>query len=150
MPERSAAWGGWVAFAGVFMIIVGALNLCQGLVALIWDERTAVVANRLIVVDVTAYGWVLLVSGALLCVVGAGLLGAQTWARITGIVLVGLHALTQVAWLSAYPIWALLMLAMDTFIIFALTAKWSDAKAALGAHSGAASQERYRDMRAPT
>ncbi len=146
--DRSAAWGGWVAFAGVLMIIEGALNLGQGLVALIWDERTAVVANRLVVVDVTGYGWTLLLSGVVLCVVGAGLLGGRTWARITGIIIVGLHALTQIAWLGAYPVWSLLMLALDTFIIFALTAKWSDAKAGLGAHSEGATMP-SRDMRAP-
>lgn len=60
----------------------------------------------------------------------------------------GLHALTQIAWLGAYPVWSLLMLALDTFIIFALTAKWSDAKAGLGAHSEGATMP-SRDMRAP-
>ena len=57
-----------------------------------------------------------------------GLLAGMTWARIVGIIVVGLHAIAQVAWIGAYPIWSLLMIALDTLVLFALTARWSGAR----------------------
>ena len=59
---------------------------------------------------------------------GLGLLAAQTWARITAIVIVIVHAIIQIAWLGAYPVWSLLMIALDTVVLYALTAGWSDVR----------------------
>jgi hypothetical protein len=47
-------------------------------------------------------------------------------------VLVCLHAVTQIAWLGAYPVWSLLMIALDTVVLFALTARWTDVRRDLG------------------
>jgi len=125
--STSSGWTGWIVFAGVMMIVVGSINVMQGIFALIWDDRVAVTRNNLYVVDLTGWGWTVLLSGVVLFLVGLGLLGGQTWARVTGIIIVGLHALTQVMWLGAYPVWGMLMLALDTIVLFALTARWSAA-----------------------
>ena len=39
--------------------------------------------------------------------------------------------MTQVAWIGAYPVWSILMIALDTVVLFALTARWSSARDAL-------------------
>src|SRR5215216_2650495 len=77
-------------------------------------------------------GFVVFAGAMLLMTVGAGLLATQTWARITAIVLVCLHAVTQIFWLGAYPVWSLLMIALDTIVLFALTARWADVRERLG------------------
>jgi hypothetical protein len=51
----------------------------------------------------------------------------QTWARVIAIIIVGVHAIIQVAWMGAYPAWSLLMLALDIVVLFALTARWGRA-----------------------
>jgi hypothetical protein len=131
--ERSGkALAGFVVFAGALLMVVGLVNVFQGFVALFADERLVMTRQNLVVVDVTAWGWTLIISGLLLMAVGGGLLAAQTWARITAIVLLCLHAVTQTAWLGAYPVWALLMIALDTVVLFALTARWSDVRDRLG------------------
>lgn len=127
-----AAMAGFVVFAGALLGVVGLINVFQGLFALFSDERLVVTPNHLFVVDVTGWGWTLLIFGLVLMGVGAGLLTAQTWARITAILLVSLHAVIQIFWLGAYPVWALLMIALDTVILFALTARWSDVREKLG------------------
>jgi hypothetical protein len=127
------AWAGWIAFAGTMMALVGMINIFQGVVALVWDERVLVTADRFILVDVTSWGWTLLLSGVLLVVTSLALLRGLTWARITSIVVVGLHAVSQVAWLGATPVWSLLMIALDTVVLFGLTARWADARPELGA-----------------
>ncbi|SHN24876.1 DUF7144 family membrane protein [Cryptosporangium aurantiacum] len=122
-----SAWTGWIVFAGAMLIVVGVINAFQGFIALIWDERVVVTSANLVVVDLTGWAWTILLFGLLLLAVGAALLQGQTWARVTAIILVGLHAVVQIAWLGAYPVWSLLMIGLDTVILFALTAKWSEA-----------------------
>ena len=135
---RGGAWAGWVAFAGTMLLLIGGLNIFQGIVALIDDEHVVATANRFILVDITSWGWTLVLSGVAMLAIGFGLLAGATWARIAGIVVVGLHAVAQVAWLGAYPVWSLLMIALDTTVIFALTARWSEAHDSLGSFDGRA------------
>ncbi|WP_432937011.1 DUF7144 family membrane protein [Kribbella sp. CA-253562] len=130
--QRGMALAGFVAFAGAMLMVTGLINVFQGLVALVADDRLVMTPDDLVVVDVTAWGWVLIVSGLLLMAVGGGVLSAVSWARFAAIVVVGLHAVTQVAWLGAYPIWSLLMIALDTVVLFALIARWSDVRDRLG------------------
>ena len=125
---RGSAWAGWVAFAGTMLLLIGGLNIFQGIVALIDDEHVVATANRFILVDITSWGWTLLLSGLVMLAIGFGLLAGATWARVAGLVVVGLHAVAQIAWLGAYPVWSLLMIALDTTVIFALTARWSEAR----------------------
>jgi hypothetical protein len=133
MAERSGVvMAGTVVFAGALLLVVGLVNIFQGFIALFSDERLVLTRRNLIIVDVTGWGWFLTISGLLMLAVGAGLLVAQTWARIAAIVLVCLHAVTQIGWLGAYPVWSVLMIALDVLILFALTVKWSDVRERLG------------------
>ncbi|QUQ68712.1 DUF7144 family membrane protein [Kutzneria sp. CA-103260] len=117
---------GWVVFASVLLIVTGAVNVVEGLVALGRRGRVVVVEDRLYLVDtVITWGLVLLVFGAVLVAVGVGLLTLSEWARLLAIVIVGLHAISQVFWIGAYPVWAVLMIALDTVLLFGLTARWS-------------------------
>jgi uncharacterized membrane protein len=123
---------GFVAFAGALLMVEGLLNVVHGLTALLSDERLGIHRDNLIIVNVTAWGWVVLISGLLLMPIGGALLTGAPWSRIAGIVVVSLHAVTQIAWLNAYPVWALLMIALDVIVLYALTARWSDVRASLG------------------
>jgi hypothetical protein len=132
IAKESSAWAGWVLFAGTMLLVTGLINVIEGIIALADDKRLAWTPTNLVVVDVTGWGWTLLIAGLLMLGTGAGLLMTQTWARITAIVLVSLHAVIQVAGLGAYPVWSLLMIALDTVVLFALTARWGEARASLG------------------
>jgi hypothetical protein len=120
------------------LLVISAINIFQGFVALIDDERVAATPDGFVLVDLTSWGWMILLFGLAMLAVGIGLLLGMTWARYAGILVVGLHAVTQVASLGAYPIWSLLMIAFDTFVLFALTARWSEARTDLRAYDGQA------------
>jgi hypothetical protein len=126
--RKSEAWAGMVAFAGTILLVIGAINFFEGLIVLFNDERVVVLPEKFVFVDLTSWGWSLLLFGVALLAVGAGLLATQTWARIAAIIVVGIHAVWQIVSLGAYPVWSLLMLALDTFVIFALTARWSSVR----------------------
>lgn len=126
--QASRAWTGWVFFAAVLMMIIGAINVFEGIVGLIYRDRTVVVQNRLYVVNLTGWALTLVVFGGVLVVVGIGLFTARPWARWTAVAIVALHAIFQVGWLDAYPLWSILMLALDVVVLYALVARWSDMK----------------------
>ena len=126
--QRSRVWQGWILFGALGMIIVGVINIFEGIVTLVYRDRTIVIADRLYVVNVVGWGILVLVSGAILTCAGLGVLAAWAWARVVAIVCVGLHMIVQIASLAAYPVWSVLMLALDVVVMYALVAAWQNAE----------------------
>ncbi|HEV7898913.1 MAG TPA: hypothetical protein VGP31_13835 [Planosporangium sp.] len=126
MTQRTNVWSGWISFATVMLTMIGAFNIVEGLAALMMGTVNFIDAGRLVVVNLTVWGVLALVSGALLVAVGLGLLSHNGMARLAAVVLIALHALVQLAALAAFPVWSLLMIALDVVVLFALTVHWSE------------------------
>ena len=126
MNSRSMA--GWIGFAGLLMLVVGSIDFMQGLIALFEDEYFVVTKSGYLVVDLTAWGWIMLIWGVLLVLAGLGLLSAQGWARWFAIVVVFANFIAQLGFLgnSQYPLWSLTVIALNIIILYALTARWSE------------------------
>lgn len=126
MSSKSMA--GWIGFAGTLMLIVASIDFIQGLIALFDDEYFVVTAAGFLVVDLTGWGWIMLIWGVLLFAAGLGLLTAQSWARWFTIVVVSLNFIVQLGFLgnSAYPLWTLTALALNIIVLYALTARWEE------------------------
>ncbi|HET6668325.1 MAG TPA: hypothetical protein VFG98_13695 [Intrasporangium sp.] len=121
-PEPTG-WTGWIAFAGLMMIMLGAFHAIAGLVGLFKDEYFLVGKDGLVVtLDYTAWGWVHLILGVVVGLAGAGLLAGQTWARVVAVILALISAVVNLGFLSAYPIWSAIMIAVDILVIYAVTA----------------------------
>jgi hypothetical protein len=135
-PQRSAmpsdAWAGWVTFAAVILALLGTLNVIQGFLAL-FDDGYFVVRTEddLVLVDFTAWGVILLLWGALLVCAGLAVAAGKTWARWFAIAAVFVNVIAQIGFLPAYPLWAAIMIGLDVVVIFALTARWDEARAAM-------------------
>jgi len=129
------AWSGWIAFAGFVLIIVGVMDALQGFVGIIKDEYVVATPKGVAFLDVTAWGWTTLIWGALLVLIGIALLGGAGWARWAAIIGVGINAIGQVAFMAnypqAYPLWNLLIVALNILVLYALTARWASYKASL-------------------
>lgn len=127
MASRDS-WVGWIVFAGFVLVIVGAIDVLQGLVAIIKDDYVVGTPKGVAIVDVTTWGWTTLIWGALLVLVGLALLGGAGWARWFAIIGVSLNAIGQVAFMAnypqAYPLWNLLIVALNILVLYALTAHW--------------------------
>ncbi|MGY1805105.1 hypothetical protein ACI78T_17620 [Blastococcus sp. SYSU D00922] len=126
-PRRSVGqgptgWMAWISFAGVLLVVVGLLQAMQGLAALL-DESFYVVGRSGLVVelDYTVWGWTHLLLGIVAILTAAGLLAGNTVARVVGVVLAGLSALVNLAFLPAYPWWSTIVIAFDVLVIYALT-----------------------------
>jgi hypothetical protein len=120
---RGSAWTGWLAFAGVMMILLGAFNIIDGLVAVFKDDFYAVGRSGLVInVDFTAWGWVMLIGGVVVLLAGFGVLAGKLWARIIGVIVAGLNAIVQLGFISAFPVWGIIIITVDVLVIWALTA----------------------------
>ena len=120
--ERTG-WYGWVVFAGTMMLMLGSFHAVAGLVALFKDEYFLVGKSGLVVnVDYTTWGWVHIVFGVLVAAAGVALYVGATWARVVAVGVALLSALLNIAFLSAYPVWSAIMIALDILVIYAVTA----------------------------
>jgi hypothetical protein len=119
--DPATGWVGWIIFAAVFMIVIGAMNAIQGLAALFRDEAYWVtLQGDIVTFDVTTWGWIHLIFGILLVLVGVMLMQGSTFARVIGIALVSLNMIAQFSWTTLYPFWGLIVIAIDVVIIYAL------------------------------
>ena len=127
---NSKSMAGWIGFAGTLMLIIGAIDFFQGLIALIEDEYFVPTASGFLVVDLTGWGWILMIWGVLLVCAGLGLLTAQGWARWFTIVVVSLNFLAQLGFLgnTQYPLWSLTAMALNIIVLYALTARWDESR----------------------
>jgi len=107
-------------FAGIMLIIGGAFQVIQSIVAIANDEYLLVLPNYVFSIDLTGWGWIHLLIGLILAAVGVFLLLDKGWARIAGIVVAGVSALINFSWLPYSPLWAMLLIAVDILIIWAL------------------------------
>ena len=126
------SWSGWIVFAGFVIIIVGAMDMLQGFMAILEDEYVVATPKGLAIFDVTAWGWTSLIWGGVLILAGLGLLGGAGWARWLAIIGVAVNAFQQVAFLAnypqAYPLWNILIVALNFVVLYALTARWQGFK----------------------
>jgi hypothetical protein len=130
---RGSAWSGWIGFAGWLMLIVGGLDFFEGLIAVIRGQYFVLTANQVIVFDTTTWGWITLIWGIVLFLAGLGLLAGSTWARWFAIVAVSLNLFGQLGFVGSaqYPLWALTVVALTIVVLYALIARWDDARPAM-------------------
>ena len=115
-------WTGWVVFASAMMLLLGSFQAVQGFVAIFDDGFYHVTQGGLVIdVDYTAWGWTHLLLGVLIIVCGLGVLTGNIVARTVGVLLAGLSALVNLAFIEAYPIWSVIIITIDVLVIFALT-----------------------------
>jgi hypothetical protein len=124
-PPSGAAVG-LTVFAGVMMIMAGGFQALAGLVALFENEFYVATRNYLLQFDATTWGWIHLLLGLMVFFAGFAVLSGQTWGRVVGITLAVLSALSNFAFIPYYPFWALAIIALDIFIIWALAAHGRD------------------------
>ena len=102
------------------MIVAGLFNVIIGLVAVINRDYYVVRPSGLLVLNLTGWGWLHLILGALIALTGAVLFSGATWARVVTVVLAGFNALASLAFLSVYPFWSIVVIALDIVVIWAV------------------------------
>ncbi|GAA4946547.1 hypothetical protein GCM10023205_02930 [Yinghuangia aomiensis] len=122
------AWSGWVAFAAFTLLVLGILNLFQGLTALFRNGYYVVANDQLLLRSYTTWGVILLCFAALQLATGMGLLAGASWSRYVAIALAMLNIIGEIAFIAAHPAWSIVVIALDVVVLYALTAKWEMAQ----------------------
>jgi hypothetical protein len=127
---RSSTWTGWISFAGWLMVIIGMIDFFEGLIAIIRGSYYAVTPNQIVVVNLTTWGWIMLIWGIVLVLAGLGLLSGSGVARWFTIVIAALNFIFQLGFTgsAAYPLWALTGQALTLVVLYALIVRWNDAR----------------------
>ncbi len=114
-------WSGWISFAGIMMILLGTFQIVEGLVALLRPDYYLVGSEGLVLsLSFTGWGWVHLLLGVLILAAGFGVMAGKVWARVVGILLAGLSAVVNLTFIAAYPMWSIIVIAVDVAVIYAL------------------------------
>jgi len=123
---RTWASGG-VVLAATLMLIVGLYQIFMGIAAIAKGSFFVVGLNYAYTVNVGTWGWIHLAIGVIATLTGFALFTGTLWARIAGIALLGISAVANFFFLPYYPLWSLLIIAVDIFAIWAVARSGSDA-----------------------
>ena len=123
-PPEDRDVGGWATFAAVILFLSGAFSGLYGLAAVLNDKVVAVGGRGVIVADFTTWGWIHMGLAAVMIATALGLFSGQSWARWTAVLLCILNAILQLTIITAFPIWALIVIALDVTVMYQLTENW--------------------------
>jgi hypothetical protein len=126
VQERSGAAVGWTTFAAIMLMIIGVFHAIAGLSGIVKDNFYAVTPNYVFEFDTTTWGWVHLIGGVIIVLAGFSLFSGAVWARTVGVILATVSLLASFAWIPIYPIWGIATIAIDVFVIWALTVHGRD------------------------
>ena len=115
-----SGWVGWVYFAAFIMVFVGFFQMLQGLTAILKDTYYVVLPEWIVKVDVTQWGWIHLVLGAVVFCAGLALFSGKAWGRVVGVLFAGLSMLANLLFFAAYPWWSAVIIVLDVLVIYAL------------------------------
>jgi hypothetical protein len=120
--QQVSGWAiGGITFAATMLVLIGIFQAIAGLVAILDDDFYVVTQNYTFDLDTSAWGWIHLLLGIILVLVGYFLFAGAAWAGVTAIVLAVLSAVANFFFIPYYPFWAILVIALDVWVIWALT-----------------------------
>ena len=111
---------GLTVFAAVILMLSGILDIFRGIMGIAEDDVFLATRNYVFEFDLTGWGWVHLILGAIAVIIGIGLFQASTWARVGGVAIAGLIIIANFLSLPYYPVWSVVAIAISGFVIWAL------------------------------
>jgi hypothetical protein len=119
--DRPTGWAAYLVFAGVMLGLVGLFHVLAGLTALFQDDAYAVRPSGLVVsVSYTTWGWAHLLLGVLAIVAAGLLLRGNPVGRVAAVAIAAVSAVSNFAFVSANPVWAVTAITFDVLVIYAV------------------------------
>jgi hypothetical protein len=120
--DQRTGWTGWITFAAVMMILAGSLNLFYGIIAAVNDEWVVFTNRANVYLDISEWGWVHIIVGAVVLISGLGLFSGNILARTVAVVVASISLLVNFFFIPVYPLWAITVIVIDLLVIWAVTA----------------------------
>jgi hypothetical protein len=110
-------------FGGTVLTTVGIFQFLEGLSAVLKDDVYVTTPDYVYQFDLTGWGWLHLIVGAVAIAVGIAILMGQDWAMLIGIIMAALSAVMQFLFIPWQPIWALVIIGVNIAVVWALATK---------------------------
>ncbi len=110
---------GLIIFASVLLVILGCFNLIYGIAA-IANSHVFVANAHYVFGSLRTWGWITLIIGVLQLLAAAGVMAGNQLARWFGVAVLGLNAIDQMFFIPAYPLWSLVIIAVDVVALYGL------------------------------
>ncbi len=115
-PRRG---GGLIFFAAVLLVVVSFFNIIEGISA-IANSHVFTANAHYVFANLRTWGWITFIIGVLQLIAAGGIVTGSQLARWFAIAMVGLNAIDMMFFIPAYPIWALVIIAVDVVALYAL------------------------------
>ncbi|MGW0754740.1 DUF7144 family membrane protein [Streptomyces sp. NPDC002587] len=115
-----APTSGTTVVAASFMIFGGAMAIFEGIAAIAKDDVFLATRHYVFEFSLAGWGWVHLILGIVIVLAGCAVLSGALWARYFGVFVAGLGAIANFLWIPYYPLWALVLVAVNLFVVWAL------------------------------
>ena len=112
---------GVTMFAAAMMAVIGGFHIITGIAALVEDDFFVLTRSYVYEFDVTTWGWIHLIAGIVVFIASFGLLTGNALARTVGVLAAIASMIANFMWLPWYPIWSVVIIALDIIVIWALT-----------------------------
>ena len=122
-PSRSKT-SGWLAFASIYLIIAGALNLIWGVTAL--SKKDFFNEDGLVWSNVQFWGWMALIVAAVQILTALLIRARRSGGMIIGIVVGMVGALVNFMSIGAYPVWSGTAMVCSLLVLWAVTVHWEE------------------------
>lgn len=124
--QRSGWAAGWATFAAAMLGLIGMFQILTGIAGLANDEFYLESPNFVFDFDATAWGWIHLLLGIILMASAVGIMVGNVAARTVGVIVALISAITNFGFIPMYPVYAIVMIAVNITVIWSLTAHGRD------------------------
>ena len=117
----SPLWTGILGFAYIMLLMLGGVHV--GAIASLFDVDAS---ELLLFRSYAGWGVAHMAIGTAAFLTGIALFYRRPWSRIATIVIASVSAVTNLAFLSAAPVWYGLQILIDILVIYAVTVHFED------------------------
>ncbi len=115
-----APTSGTTILAAALMLFGGVMAIFEGIAAIAKDDLFLATRHYVFEFSLAGWGWVHLILGIVLVFAGCAVISGALWARLFGVAIASLGAIANFLWIPYYPLWALVLVAVNIFIVWAL------------------------------
>jgi hypothetical protein len=143
MDERTTSrWTGWVTFAAIFLMFEGVINFFYGLGALLNAQWFVYGSGTAYLVDISSWGWWMLVLSAVLVLTGILLMTGSWFGRAMGVLFAAFSLVANISIFPVAPIWSTIAIILDIMVMYAILVHGSEMKSLVSSEPTAAFGER--------
>jgi hypothetical protein len=110
----------WLDLACIVLVLVGALNVIDGLAAI---RGSGYIADHLLFANLDAWGWLVLIWGVVQILAGLAVYRGAPWGAFVALGTAFGNAIIQLGWVDTDPFWSLTIIGLDVLVIYGLVAR---------------------------